>query len=172
MQLSTKDEDQAWVEIDMLFDIPAHRRSVSKTTPPKYIRNKRLSRQRARMPMKSWASMTVEDLLPHEQSPCPLRVKPPEEKPALLKTMPVEEDTQEQVVDPGEILDRLDSISEQLRTMVEVGRRALASPSPAIPFEGWVDAGGMTGQQISGAGRAGSQPRAKTRRRKRENGSS
>jgi len=170
LPIAVKDDDPAWVDIDTLFDIPSHKRSASKITPPKYMRAKRSLRPKARLSMRSVASITVEEAIPVQESPCPLRTRPSQSR-ITVDTAKAGHDVSEEYVDPDQLLDRLDFISVHLQAMIEEGRRALATPSPVIPLEGWVDEGSRQGPNTSNTGHYRSHIRTKGRRRNRENGS-
>jgi hypothetical protein len=171
VQLAVKDDDPAWVDIDTLFDIPDHKRSATKTTPPKYSRTKRGSRQKARLSLRSVASITVEEPISDQESPCPLRTRPSQSR-VTLEVVRADDDVAEEHVDPDEVLDRLDSISQHLQAMIEEGRKALATPSPVIPLDGWEDESRMSGSDAPITGRKGSRIRTGARRRPRASGSS
>ena len=76
-------------------------------------------------------------------------------------------DAEDEAVESNEILDRLDSISEHLRAMIEEGRKALATPTPVIPVEGWIDEARVQTVGTPCMERIGSYNRIKTKRRTR-----
>ena len=76
-------------------------------------------------------------------------------------------DVEDEQVESNEILDRLDSITKHLRVMIEEGRKALATPSPVIPVEGWIDEARLQTVDTPCVERIGSYNRTKTKRRTR-----
>lgn len=111
----------------------------SKNTPPRGVRHRKgLSKTRIqKTPTRSVASITVEDIrTPLTEHPPLMPVKPPEEALMVADKEDVEE---EGIIDPVEVLHRLDNVSVTIRAMISEAQRALAAPSPVVISEGWID---------------------------------
>jgi hypothetical protein len=99
--------------------------------------------RRLKMPEREAVEMTVEDDpslvgLPKDPfKPDALQVSAPGE-PAVADSQEPPDD----ILDPIEVLRRLDTLGETLLDMIEDGKRALAAPSPVIASDGWIDDAG------------------------------
>lgn len=131
------EEDEAWQD-ELEPAIKYLKRLHERVTPPRLPKHRK-GWSRSRMPKistRSVASITVEDIRPPLSDHPPVTPSKPPETSGIDDGGDAEDDG---LIDPVEVLHRLDSVSETIQAMIAEGRKALAAPSPVVISEGWLD---------------------------------